>query len=284
MRSIKMIARGLAAAALVTILSFSAFADTIRLKDGGIIKGRIVGFTGGKFRVVIGDGPRQREMTFTSDEVASIQFDQGPGALNTARTNTPIRRNPTVINVNGGTKSTAPRPAPAADAEPVEVEETVAQAPVRPEPKPSTPVASAPSRTVTTAPVKTPPLTQPVALNVKVLSDNTANGWTNSGWVVRKGQKIKITGDGRVSLGNGKFSTSSGAPELNVDQNLLKGVATGALIAVIGDDNNDFLYIGAEREFVATRDGTLFLGVNEGNLNDNSGTYDVKIEIAADSR
>jgi len=52
------------------------------------------------------------------------------------------------------------------------------------------------------------------------------------------------------------------------------------LIAVIGDDNNDFIYVGSEREFTATRDGALFLGVNEGNLNDNSGTFDVKIEIS----
>ena len=67
--------------------------------------------------------------------------------------------------------------------------------------------------------------------------------------------------------------------ELNDEQKLMKSVPTGALIAVIGDDNNDFIYIGAEREFTATRDGALFLGINEGNLNDNSGAFDVKIEI-----
>ena len=55
--------------------------------------------------------------------------------------------------------------------------------------------------------------------------------------------------------------------------------ATGGLIAVIGDNNNDFIFIGDSREFVATHDGALFLGVNEGNLNDNSGAFDVKIEI-----
>ena len=65
-------------------------------------------------------------------------------------------------------------------------------------------------------------------------------------------------------------------------QKLLKNVATGALIAVIGDDNNDFIYVGSSREFTATRDGALFLGINEGNLNDNSGSYNVKIEILPD--
>jgi hypothetical protein len=54
--------------------------------------------------------------------------------------------------------------------------------------------------------------------------------------------------------------------------------ATGALIAVIGDDNNDFVFVGRTRDFVAQRDGVLFLGVNEGNLNDNTGAYDAVIE------
>ena len=52
---------------------------------------------------------------------------------------------------------------------------------------------------------------------------------------------------------------------------------------MIGDDNNDFIYIGTDREFVATRDGTLFLGINEGNLDDNSGSFKVKIEISPES-
>jgi hypothetical protein len=115
-----------------------------------------------------------------------------------------------------------------------------------------------------------------------VLADNTANGWTNSGWVVKKGQRIRIVGDGRVSLGNGRYTTASGISSLADNDKLLKNVATGALIAVIGDDNNEFIYIGANREFVADRDGALFLGVNEGNLDDNSGAFEVKVEIVLD--
>jgi hypothetical protein len=123
----------------------------------------------------------------------------------------------------------------------------------------------------------------PVSLNVKVLGDNTANGWTNSGFVVKKGQRIRISGDGTVSLGNGRSSTPSGDPDLEDPSKLLKAVPTGALIAVIGDDNNDFIYIGLEREFTAARDGALYLGVNEGNLNDNAGSYSVKIEVVPDA-
>jgi hypothetical protein len=56
---------------------------------------------------------------------------------------------------------------------------------------------------------------------------------------------------------------------------------TGGLIAVIGDDNDEFLFIGRSREFTAQRDGVLFLGVNEGNLNDNTGAFDVVVEAEA---
>jgi hypothetical protein len=91
-----------------------------------------------------------------------------------------------------------------------------------------------------------------------------------------------VTGTGTVSLGRGQTSTPSGLPDLEDDQKLLKAVATGALIAVIGDDNNDFIYIGESREFTAGRDGALYLGVNEGNLSDNKGSYDVKVEIIPD--
>jgi hypothetical protein len=99
---------------------------------------------------------------------------------------------------------------------------------------------------------------------------------------VKKGQRIRISGTGEVSIGRGKKTGPSGLYDVDDGQKLLKSVPTGALIAVIGDDNNEFIYIGAEREFTAARDGALFLGLNEGNLNDNSGSFDVRIEISPD--
>ena len=61
----------------------------------------------------------------------------------------------------------------------------------------------------------------------------------------------------------------------------MRSQPTGALIAVIGDDNDDFILIGRSKDFVAQRDGVLFLGVNEGNLSDNSGNFDIVIEAEA---
>ena len=56
-------------------LTALAFGDTIRLKDGSIIKGKIVSFDGGKSLILIADGTRERQMTFTADEVGKIEFD-----------------------------------------------------------------------------------------------------------------------------------------------------------------------------------------------------------------
>jgi PA-IL-like protein len=242
---------------LIMSLGMSAFADTIRLKDGSILKGKIVSFESGKFVVTIGEGARRRPLTFTASEIESIQFDSPTDApqLNTA------------TNRNASYK--------------------------QPEPKVSeskTPITPKVIVTDDTDRANVPPARsgntgekmKPIAWDVNVLADNTANGWTNTGWVVKKGQRIQITGDGKVSLGKGQSSTPSGVPTLDDPQKLLKNVPTGALVAVIGDDNNDFIYIGAQREFTSTRDGALFLGINEGYLDDNSGSYKVKIEILPD--
>jgi hypothetical protein len=249
----------LVGAALITgVLVLSALADTLRLKDGSIIKGSILSFKDGRFTVAVGEGSRRREMTFFANEIESILFET-PSASTSNRnaSYTPNNEKPSVkvvtsdpITSNAGGSNNKPLVKP--------------------------PV-------VQPANYKGSSTVKPVEWTVKVLADNTANGWTNTGWVVKKGQRVRIAGDGTVSLGAGRSSTPSGSPDMVDNNKLLKNVPTGALIAVIGDDNNDFIYIGAEREFTATRDGALFLGINEGNLDDNSGSFNVKVEIAPGS-
>lgn len=255
-----------AVAGLIFVLGFSAFADTLRLKDGSIIKGRIVTFGSGKFVVVVGDGSRQRQMSFDAAEVESIEFDSSAAPAVTVadkRTQPSEDDDPQFIET-----STPPKSVP----------KVVTSDPVGPNAR-----KQAPQERDTAPPATVEPASRvgqkPVEVSVKVLADNTANGWTNSGWVVKKGQRIRIIGDGSVSLGKNRTATPSGLFDLEDPGKLLKSVPTGALIAVIGDDNNEFIYIGSERTFTATRDGALFLGVNEGNLDDNSGTFNVRIEI-----
>lgn len=228
---------GIVSLAMVLTLSIAALADTIKLKDGSIIKGRIVSFTGGKFTVLVGEGARQKRLVYSAAEIESIAFDAPGGS-------------PQLSNRSANTDRTK-------------------------QPAVSKPTATIP---VVSKPAPTAPVT-PINWSVRVRADNTDNGWTNTGWVVQKGQRIRISASGQISLGDGKLAPPAGLANLADENKLIKNMPTGGLVAVIGDDNNDFIFIGETREIVATRDGALFLGVNEGNINDNSGAFTAKIEI-----
>jgi hypothetical protein len=269
---------------LIISVSVVALADTIRLKDGSVIKGKIISFREGQFTVQIGDGTRSRQMTFFADEIETIEFDSG-STSNTARNTNTSSPNIVLPKATPNPQSTANN-----DSKVIVTNDDVN--------KPSTTYPNTnptnnsnqterPTNT-TTNPINTSnnqtnssTRPKPIQLKLKVLADNTANGWTNAGWVVKKGQKIRISSSGRISLNKEKgiYATPSGLSSLADTDKLMQREATGGLIAVIGDDNNDFVFIGTMREFTATRDGALFLGINEGNLDDNSGAFDVVIEI-----
>lgn len=251
-----------AAIILALTLSAGALADTIRLKDGSVIRGQVIGFKDQQFIVLVGSGSRGRrsQITIYMEDVDSIEFDSAANA-------------PIVANNNVGQTSNNSRPV----SQPV----TTTRPPVQP-----TVTQQEPDETIsqpTGSRTQTGGNSSPTffRINTRVRGDNAANGWTNSGLVVRKGQRIRITATGRVNLGGGRVSTPAGVPAISDNDKLMRSYPTGALIAVIGDDNDDFIFIGQSREFIAQRDGVLFLGVNEGNLNDNTGAYDVIIEAEA---
>ncbi|HKC62211.1 MAG TPA: hypothetical protein VKB86_01175, partial [Pyrinomonadaceae bacterium] len=252
-----------AAIILVLTLSVGALADTIHLKDGSVIRGQIIGFKDQQFIVLVGSGSRGRrsQITIYMEDVDSIEFDSAAGA-------------PQVANNNIGQTGNNSRP----NSQPVTTTRPPVQQPPVTQQEPDDTISQPTgSRTQTSSP-SSPTFFQ---INAHVRGDNAANGWTNSGLVVRKGQRIRITASGRVNLGGGRVSTPAGIPAITDNDKLMRSYPTGALIAVIGDDNDDFIFIGQRREFIAQRDGVLFLGVNEGNLSDNTGSYDVVIEAEA---
>jgi len=239
--------------AIVLALFVPAIADTIRLKDGSVIRGQVVGFKDQQFTVLIGSGSqgrRGRTLIYMED-VESIEFDAATTAAASGLANDDDNQS----NSNNNPPQVAQQPRTNPDAN---------RPPVRNNPQP--------------APGGAPTF---FTIKVAVRADSANNGWSNSGLVVRKGQRLRITATGRVSLGGGRFSTPAGMLGSADSEKLMRSEATGALIAVIGDDNDDFLLIGTRRDFVSQRDGVLFLGVNEGNLADNTGTYDVVIEAEA---
>src|SRR3712207_5156168 len=74
--------RPLAAFALVFALGAAALADTIRMKDGQVIRGQIVAFRDQQFTVLIGSargGNRRSRMTLNMEDVESIEFDNADG-------------------------------------------------------------------------------------------------------------------------------------------------------------------------------------------------------------
>jgi len=250
----KNISRTCCTLAIVLALFVPVLADTIRLKDGSVIRGQVVGFKDQQFTVLIGagaQGRRSRTLIYVED-VESIEFDSATTAAASVLANDDsASTNSTTGQVSQPSRSNPP-----------------------------TDTGRTPARTDTSQP-SAPGSPTFFTIKVAVRADNANNGWTNSGLVVRKGQRLRISSTGRVSLGGGRFSTPAGI-QGSVDNNkLMTTEATGALIAVIGDDNDDFLLIGTRRDFVAQRDGVLFLGVNEGNLSDNTGTFDVVIEAEA---
>ena len=245
--------RLLLAGTLLLATAAPLLADTIRLKDGSVIRGQVIGFKDQQFTILIGGTAKGRrgQTTVYAEDVESIEFDANTSSRPntedlTAQNNPPPTRQSNSNNQNDGIDSNPPRSI-------------------------DPPVSSSATPTFFT-------------IKVGVRADNANNGWTNSGLVVRKGQRLRISASGRVSLGRGRFSTPGGLTTIQDSDKLMRNEATGALIAVIGDDNDDFILIGPRREFVVQRDGVLFLGVNEGDLADNTGTYDIVIEAEAIGR
>ncbi|HYE13865.1 MAG TPA: hypothetical protein VD968_05420 [Pyrinomonadaceae bacterium] len=277
------LARAAAALALALSMSAVALGDVIRLKDGQVIRGEIVAFRDQQFTVLIGSGARGRRsrVTVYIEDIDSIEFDSAAGGA-----------------ADSGAYDTAPaetaRPQPTpARPEPTPQRQTERQPPTLGNAGGTTTGTARTNNTVTgtgagmgstpggdrqTTPAAGGEASAFFPVRVRVRADNSANGWTDSGLMVRKGQRLRITASGRVSLGLGRFSTPTGLPRVMDTEKLMRNEPTGALIAVIGDDNDEFIFVGSGREFFATRDGRLFLGVNEGKLDDNTGTYDALIE------
>jgi len=253
----KFFVRSLMVLTLALGLTVPALADTIRLKDGSVIHGQVVGFKDQQFTILVGGGSRGRRSTITvyMEDVESIEFDSG--------TVTP--------GVNDSTNTSAVTP-------PLS-QPTNTQPSYNPPPTAGTPVSANAQFFQVNARVRGDDKVQSVVNGQTVLTPN--NGWTNTGLVVRRGQRLKISASGRISLGGSRFATPDGLPNVPDTGKLMRNQPTGGLLAVIGDDNDEFIFIGRNRDFVAQRDGVLFLGVNEGNLSDNSGAFDVVIEAEA---
>jgi hypothetical protein len=107
---------------------------------------------------------------------------------------------------------------------------------------------------------------------------NAAQGWADTGRTVRRNQRLTFDATGEIKFGSGaeQGATAAGKggdasqPTLPVPQS-----GVGALIGRIGDGKP--FAIGANGTVSMPAAGRLFLGVNDNELSDNSGTYMVTI-------
>ncbi len=103
--------------------------------------------------------------------------------------------------------------------------------------------------------------------------------WQNSGVIVNRGDIVRITYfEGFWSPWSGEICTALGVPETDpIISNIVTGVLHASLIGMIG--NGAPFYVGDQLEFVADEEGSLYLRINDTNLEDNAGSIYVGIEI-----
>jgi len=268
----KRILTPLVAVLLALVLGASALADTIRLKNGSVIRGQVIGFNNQQFTVLVGEGSRGRrsQINIWMEDVESIEFESGATADGTFTQGTASGGGATQTTSRPPVNTTQQTTRPPAQQQPVQTS--------RPQQQPQQQPVEDDDAGAAQSGSQSSAMFIPV-FNSRVRADNAANGWTNSGLVARRGQRIRINASGRITLGGGRVSTPTGLTGVTDNEKLMRSYPTGGLIAVIGDDNDDFIFVGDGTEFVARRDGLLFLSVNEGELSDNSGNFAVHLVI-----
>jgi len=226
-------------------------ADTIKLKDGSVLKGKVVSYNQRKFTIIIYIGGSSSQHVIHADEIESVEFDSTEALASsrpTADTSTSTESSSRLEPVTSSPQSGQPRNEPAAT-------------PVSPDPPPVEAEAASGS------------LSAEKTVNVAAAAD-----WTSTEIRLQRGQKVVISASGEVDLGANKRSGPDGL-SISDNRKLIPNRPTGCLIAVIGDDNDDFIHVGGSGEFVSPHNGILFLSVNEGNLKDNNGSFLARVKV-----
>ncbi|MBN1570627.1 MAG: hypothetical protein JXA73_22480 [Acidobacteria bacterium] len=118
----------------------------------------------------------------------------------------------------------------------------------------------------------------------KVIAVQGNQAWTDTGIDVDSNDIIDITADGTITISSGRRTTPSGDLKFNAKTSKypIQSIGVGALIAKIRYRNgmdSSLRYVGSSNQMKlgSTQSGRLFIGINDDNLNDNSGAYRVTI-------
>ncbi len=105
--------------------------------------------------------------------------------------------------------------------------------------------------------------------------------WTDSGLDLRRNERVKINASGTIMAGRSRINPDG---LRSSDPNSpLPRAAEGLLIGAIGGDSNSpIIELGTVREFVAERDGRLYLTANRSSYTDARGAFSVQIQRERD--
>jgi len=288
---------------LVLITASVSLGDTIHLKNGSVLKGKVASFADDQFVVMLDTGSGRylsRAMVYMGD-VARIEFDSSSGIDLSATSTKPAESTTQQTFTEPRVSTTTETPKETRVSEPQRETQREASPPeTQPTPPPARePETSQPEKSTTSTAAAAPTSSTPTptasesgdldrnprkqylaikTLNVDVVAKKD---WTSSGLIVKRGDHVRVTATGTITLDpvSGRTCGPEGLTDLVDPKKLMPDQPTGALIAVISSDNDDFIFLGKSGEFTATRDGLLFLSVNEGHLPDNTGSFKAVVEV-----
>jgi hypothetical protein len=108
-----------------------------------------------------------------------------------------------------------------------------------------------------------------------------APNWIDSGIDLRRGERVQTTASGTILAGRSRI-TPDGLRNSDPSAPLPRA-GEGLLIGAIGNDSNSpVLELGQSREFVADRDGRLYLTANRGSYTDARGSFTVQVRRERD--
>jgi len=106
--------------------------------------------------------------------------------------------------------------------------------------------------------------------------------WLDTGIDLKDGQLIDTSAVGTIlwNLKDKAYSNPDGAtPYLQLGNNPLPAIGTGALIGKVGKESSNYFFVGKGQKINAHESGRLYLGINDDNTNDNEGMYRVRIKM-----
>ena len=247
------------------LAGMNILADVIRLRDGSVLRGKVVSYREKKFTIVVRIAGVDSQYVVPVEDIDSVEFGDGEERSGAG----------TDRSEGGGAEPLRPR--------------VGATRPVPPAASTTRVGPSDKQEARDTAARRTPaPPTErdlagvgdtgTVIIEKKVTVAGAAD-WTSTEIRVQRGQRIVINASGEVDLGENQRSGPGGRREINDPRKPLPSEPTGGLIAVVGDDNDEFIFVGGSTEFPAPHNGIIFLLINERSLQDNSGSFVARVRI-----